>query len=75
VTSGTGSTTPRSRYRRGVENPIVFWPTEQDETNLEVLEAAGLSGEAAIRLAIASLAAECAPVAWALANSDATADA
>ena len=51
----------------------MFWPTEQDETNLEVLAAAGLTGEAAIRLAVASLAAACAPVAWALTASDASA--
>lgn len=55
-----------------VERSIVFWPTERDETNLEVLATVGISGDAAIRLAIASLAAECAPVAWALATADAT---
>jgi hypothetical protein len=47
----------------------VFWPTERDEANLTVLEAAGLSVDAAIRAAITSLAAEYTPAVWALSSS------
>ncbi len=53
-----------------MDKSIVFRPTEHDEANLSILEAAGLSGEAAIRAAITSLAVECMPVAWALLSSD-----
>lgn len=49
-----------------VEEPIVFWTTEQDRTNLAILAAAGLDAEAAIRLAVDSLAAEMTPAVWAL---------
>ncbi len=55
-----------ARTLRPVESPIVFWPSEQDQVNLGVIAAAGLTGEAAIRAAIASLAVECTPVALAL---------
>ena len=53
-----------------MDKPIVYRPTERDEANLAILEAAGLSGEAAIRAAITTLAIECTPVAWALLSSD-----
>ncbi|CAN5723199.1 hypothetical protein BH20ACT4_BH20ACT4_03120 [soil metagenome] len=46
-----------------------FWPTEQDEANLAIIESTGLSRDEAIRTAITSLAAECTPVVWALVGS------
>jgi hypothetical protein len=49
-----------------MEEPIVVWLTEQDEANLAVIEATGLSREEAIRTAITALAAECLPVVYAL---------
>ena len=58
-------------YHRTVERPIVFWPSDQDEANLAILQAAGLSSDIAIRAALTSLAAEYTPVVWALATADA----
>ena len=45
----------------------MFWATEQDLANLDVIAAAGLTAEAAIRAALARMAVDCAPVAMALA--------
>ncbi len=61
--SSRDTSAPQS-YDSSVDKPIVFRPTERNEANLAILEAAGLSGEAAIRAAITSLAVECTPVAW-----------
>lgn len=49
----------------------MFWPTERDEANLAILEAAGLSVDDVIRAALTSLAADCTPVVWALSHADA----
>lgn len=54
-----------------VEDSIVFWATERDKTNLAILAAAGLDAEAAIRLAVDSLAAEMTPAVWALSGAGA----
>ena len=61
----------RWAYNRTVEQPIVFWAGERDEANLAILEAAGLSIDAAIRAALTSMAAEYTPFVWALAKADA----
>ena len=42
----------------------MFWPTDRDKASLEILSAAGLDEEAAIRTALTSLAAEYTPVVW-----------
>jgi hypothetical protein len=52
-----------------MEEPIVVWLTEQDQVNLAIIEAVGLSRDEAIRTAITSLAAECTPVVLALTGS------
>lgn len=54
-----------------MEDPIIFWATERDRTNLAILAAAGLDAEAAIRLAVDSLAAEMTPAVWALSGAGA----
>ena len=46
----------------GVDAPIVFAPNEQDAAHLAILGAVGLSAEAAIRVALTSLAADMTPV-------------
>jgi hypothetical protein len=55
-----------------MEEPIVVWLTEQDEANLAIIEATGVSREDAIRAAITHMAAECTPVVWALGRSVST---
>ena len=55
-----------------MEEPIVVWLTEQDEANLAIIEATGLSREEAIRAAITHMAAECTPVVWALGRAAST---
>ena len=55
-----------------VQEPVVFVPTDRDEANLAILDAAGLRPEVVIRMALTSLAAECTPVVWALAASSTT---
>ena len=55
-----------------MEEPIVVWLTEQDEANLAIIEATGVSREEAIRAAITHMAAECTPVVWALGRSVST---
>ena len=55
-----------------MEQPIVFWPTERDEENLALLAAAGLDRDAAIRLALESLADATTPVVFALAGASTT---
>ena len=56
----------------GMEEPIVVWLTAQDEANLAIIEATGVSREDAIRAAITHMAAECTPVVWALGRSVST---
>ena len=53
-------------YDERVDSPIVFVPNEQDADTLAFLEALGFTAEAAIRVALTSLAAEMTPVALAL---------
>jgi hypothetical protein len=55
----------RRPYDEGVE-PIVFVPNEQDAEHLAILQAVGLYADAAIRIALTSLAAEMTPVAVAM---------
>ena len=45
-----------------MDAPIVFAPNEQDADHLAILGAVGLSAEAAIRVALTSLAADMTPV-------------
>jgi hypothetical protein len=52
-----------------VEDPVIVWLTEQDATNLAIIESIGLTREEAIRSAITRMAAECTPVVWALNGS------
>ena len=52
-----------------MEDPIIFWSTEEDRRNLAIIEATGLSREAAMRSAITRMAIECTPVVWALGGS------
>jgi hypothetical protein len=52
-----------------VEDPIIFWSTEEDRRNLAIIEATGLSREEAMRSAITRMAIECTPVVWALGGS------
>jgi hypothetical protein len=52
-----------------VEDPIIFWSTDEDRRNLAIIEATGLSREEAMRSAITRMAIECIPVVWALGGS------
>ena len=49
-----------------MNSPIVFEPNEADVENLAILDAVGLPADAAIRIALTSLAAEMTPVAVSL---------
>ena len=52
-----------------MEDPIIFWSTDEDRRNLAIIEATGLSREEAMRSAITRMAIECTPVVWALRGS------
>lgn len=52
-----------------MEDPIIFWSTDEDRRNLAIIEATGLSSEDAMRSAITRMAIECTPVVWALRGS------
>jgi hypothetical protein len=49
-----------------MEASIIFRPTDQDEANLSIIEATGLTREEAIRAALTSLAVDLVPVVRAL---------
>jgi hypothetical protein len=49
-----------------MEAPIIFWPTSQDEANLSIIEATGLTRDEAIRAALMALAVDLVPVVRAL---------
>lgn len=51
---------------RAMEASIIFRPTDQDEANLSIIEATGLTREEAIRAALTSLAVDLVPVVRAL---------
>ena len=52
-----------------MECPIVYWPTERDVANLELLAAMGLDTEQAISAGLDGLAAECTPALYAFAST------